>query len=201
MGERMPCQPLSKEDRISVVLYRSGIVLITAVMVVFSYMFFNLSGSRSDPAISLKFDFLILALYFATGLSVFFIHLYVSRFHRALKKLYYLSVAALVVLILLGRGNALGVLIYKHYGPLLLLPVSGCIGFITAKEAFCFRLLEGYIIALILPLYLLFFAAGGMSARGALYGLTIITGLLVLFTFRKVFQPMHYDIGDKSAYS
>jgi uncharacterized integral membrane protein len=39
-----------------------------------------------------------------------------------------------------------------------------------------------------------------LAARTASVGLVLIASLLVLFTLRKVFMPIAYDIGDKSAY-
>jgi uncharacterized integral membrane protein len=134
-------------------------------------------------------------------MSVFFIHLYVGKFKRILKKIYYISVVSLAILLIAGKGSALGVVAGKPYGALLLIPLSLCLGFITAKEAFCFRLAEGYLLALIMPLYLLLFSAGMLGFEGAAYGLLLIAFMLIFFTFRKVFMPIHYDIGDKSAYT
>lgn len=211
MGEKNFFQPLTKEDKITVVLYRVGIAISAIIIAILAYKLFN--SSQYNPYISplvkggdggfvsLKFNVLLISLYISVGMSVFFIHLYASRFKRALKKLYYISIAALIVLLLIGKGDVLVVLVNKPYGPLLLLPLSGCLGFITAKEAFCFKLMEGYLIALAMPLYLLFLSIGSMTMRGASFGLLLIAVMLILFTFRKVFMSLHYDIGDKSAYS
>ncbi|MGE5809513.1 MAG: DUF2301 domain-containing membrane protein, partial [Nitrospirota bacterium] len=67
----------------------------------------------------------------------------------------------------------------------------------TAKEAFCFRLFEGYLLAMIMPVYLLLVS---LTGQGASSGLTVIAVMLVIFTLRKVFMPAAYDIGDKTAY-
>jgi uncharacterized integral membrane protein len=200
MGEQEIFQPLTKKDRITVVLYRTGIVLSAIIISIASYMLLNSSFYRNDPLISLKFNILLISLYISVGMSVFFIHLYVSKFKRNLKNLYYISIAALIVILIVGKGNMLSVVANKNYGPLLLIPLSGCLGFITAKEAFCFKLIEGYLIALIMPFYLLLFSMGLLTIKGASYGLLLIAFMLIFFTFRKVFMPIHYDIGDKSAY-
>lgn len=199
MGEQLLYQPLTREDKITVVLYRAGIVLSTLIISLAAYMSLDASRYVNDPSIGLKFNILLAALYISVGLSVFFIHLYVSKFHKTLKKLYYLSLTTLAALFYLGKGNAFEVLVDTAYGPLLLIPLSGCLGFVTAKEAFCFKLVEGYILALFMPLYLLFFAAGA-SLKTVSFGLVPTAALLLFFAFRKVFQPIHYDIGDKSAY-
>lgn len=201
MGERELFQPLTGKDKITVVLYRAGIVISTLIISVIAYASFNPSYYQNDFSAGLKFNVLILSLYAGVGMSVFFIHLYVSKFHSALKKLYYISLAALAALLLAGNGDMLKVVANEAYGPVLLIPVSGCLGFITAKEAFCFKLAEGYLIALIMPLYLFLLSLAGVSAKGVSYGLLLIASMLVLFTLRKIFMPIHYDIGDKSAYS
>lgn len=199
MGETNLYQPLTREDKVSVVLYRAGIVMSSVIVSVIAYTLFNLS--QNNTMFSMKFNIALVLLYSSVGLSVFFIHLYVGSFHRALKKVYYVSVAALILLFILGDGDALRPIINRPYGPLLLMPLSGCLGFITAKEAFCFKLLEGYILALLMPIYLFLLSAKILTLQGASYGLLLIAVLLVFFTLRKVFMPLHYDIGDKSAYS
>jgi uncharacterized integral membrane protein len=133
-------------------------------------------------------------------MSVFFIHLYVSKFKKYLKNLYYISLGCLVVLLSIGKGSLSGVLVHEPYSSLLLLPLSGCLGFVTAKEAFCFQLFEGYLLAMIMPIYLLLVSGSILFGRGAAYGLVLIAVMLVIFTLRKVFMPIAYDIGDKSAY-
>ncbi|HTR45019.1 MAG TPA: DUF2301 domain-containing membrane protein [Thermodesulfovibrionales bacterium] len=201
MGEETFFQPLTKEDKISVILYRSGIVLSSFITAIIAFMFYHAETYRTLGDLSLRVNAVLVALYISVGMSVFFIHLYVSKFHRALKQLYYVSVVALMVLFILGKGDPSAVLFHRSFGPLLLLPLSGCLGFVTAKEAFCFRLAEGYLLTLIMPAYLVLLSAGVMTLRGILCGSALIAALLLFFTVRKVFMPLHYDIGDKSAYS
>lgn len=201
MGDQQIFQPLTKEDKVTVVIYRIGIALSAIIISLGAYMMLNSVKYQTDASISLKFNILLISLYISVGLSVFFIHLYISKFKRTLKKLYYISVAALIILLIVGKGNLLGVVVNKPYGPLLLIPLSLCLGFIAAKEAFCFKLTEGYLLALIMPLYLLLFSVRMISFEGATYGLLLIAFVLLFFTFRKVFMPIHFDIGDKSAYT
>ena len=206
MGEREFYQPLTREDRITVVLYRTGIFLSTVIVcaaAALAVLVFKNPDLRDTRIIysGLASDLLLLALYLSVGLSVFFIHLYVGKFHRILKKIYYVAAACLVILFALGKGNPAAVLFGgRTYAALLLIPISLCLGFITAKEAFCFQLTEGYLLAILMPAYIFFYSAGLFSQKNASYGLALIAGLLLLFMFRKVFQPAHYDIGDKSAY-
>jgi len=199
MGEEKFYQPLTRTDRITVILYRSGIVL-TAVILALSSFFVSKQSPVPAQMGKTVFTLMLLLLYVSTGLSVFFIHLYVNRFHKLLKRLYFVSLICLAALFIVGKGNILALFNNGHAGPLLLLPLSGCIGFITAKEAFCFRLMEGYLIALILPVFLFVLSAGIASSEGAASGLILISILYIVFMVRKAFMPLHYDIGDKSAY-
>lgn len=201
MGEQHLYQPLTKEDKVTVVLYRIGIILSAIIISIAAYMLFSSSQDQDSASLSTKINILLFALYISVGMSVFFIHLYVSKFKKGLIKLYFVSIACLIILFAVGRGNVLGVLINKPYGPMLLIPLSLCLGFITAKEAFCFKLMEGYLLAMIMPVYLLSLSTGNMPLKGASYGLILIAVMLLFFTLRKVSMPIHYDIGDKSAYT
>jgi len=200
MGEEKLFQPLTKEDKVTVVIYRIGIALSTIIISLGAYMLFNSSQYQADASIGFKFNMLLASLYVSAGLSVFFIHLYIGKFKRALIKIYLVSLICLVILFVVGKGDTLSLIASKPYGALLLIPLSLCLGFVTAKEAFCFRLIEGYLLAMIMPLYLLFFAVRAINTEGVSYGLLFIAAMLILFTFRKVFMPIHYDIGDKSVY-
>jgi uncharacterized integral membrane protein len=195
MGEKQVFQPLTREDTISVVFYRSGIVLSTVILCVLAYLLATASSSAGSSA-----DILAYGLYGTIGMTVFFIHLYVGRFKTFLKNLYYISLICLVALLYLGKGSLSSALVHEPSSALLLLPLSGCLGFVTAKEAFCFKLIEGYLLAMIMPVYLLLIAITILGSRGAFNGLILIATLLVIFTLRKAFMPIAYDIGDKSAY-
>lgn len=206
MGETNLYQPLTTTDKVTVVLYRTGIVLSAGIIGLLGFLAFqNLyAPERPLPFLlsNLTLTILLFSLYFSIGLSVFFIHLYVGKLYRFLKRIYYVSAVCLVALVILGGGNPVVPLFWNPaYSALLLVPAAFCLGFITAKEAFCFRLFEGYFLFAFLPLYLIFYATGAFGQRSALQGLMVISVMLVFFTLRKVFMPLHYDIGDKSAYT
>ncbi len=200
MGSRQEFQPLTREDKITVVLYRIGIVLSTIIMSALAFVLATASSSPATGHVGLLADILLYGLYAAAGMSVFFIHLYIGKFKVFLKNLYFISLGCLVVLLVLGKGSPAGALTQVLYSPLLLLPLSGCLGFVTAKEAFCFKLIEGYLLAMIMPVYLLLVSGRVLTRSGASSGMVLIAALLVLFTLRKAFMPLAYDIGDKTAY-
>jgi uncharacterized integral membrane protein len=200
MGEKLVFQPLTREDKITVVLYRAGIVMSTAIIAGLSYLLMTASENSGTALISTSGDILAYALYASIGMSVFFIHLYVGKIKHYLKNLFFISIGCLALLLYLGKGSIAGALVQVPYSPLLLLPISGCLGFVTAKEAFCFKLFEGYLLAMIMPLYLLLVANHSLTGRGVSYGLVLIAVMLIIFTVRKVIMPIAFDIGDKSAY-
>jgi len=196
MGSTQVFQPLTREDTITVVLYRMGIVLSAIMVSGLAYLLAGPSPQSNSPLA----DILGYGLYASVGISVFFIHLYIGKFKTFLKNLFYLGLAGLAGLLFMGEGSLSFALLHEPYSPLLLLPLAGCLGFVTAKEAFCFKLFEGYLLAMIMPFFLLLTASGSLAGRGASYGLVLIAAMLVVFTLRKVFMPLAYDIGDKSAY-
>lgn len=200
MGHKQVFQSLTREDTITVVLYRAGIVISAIIMSALAYLLATASSISNTALISPSADILAYCLYASVGISVFFIHLYVGKFKSFLKNLYYVSLLCLVVLLSIGKGSLSGALVQGPYNLLLLLPLSGCLGFVTAKEAFCFKLVEGYLLAMIMPIYLLLVSGSILTGQGAAYGLVLIAFMLVIFTLRKVFMPIAYDIGDKSAY-
>jgi uncharacterized integral membrane protein len=195
MGSTQVFQPLTREDTVTVVLYRIGIVLAAVMVSGLAYLLAIPSPQSNSLA-----DILGYGLYASVGMSVFFIHLYIGKFKTFLKNLFYLGVAGLAGLLFIGNGSLSFALTHEPYSALLLLPLAGCLGFVTAKEAFCFKLFEGYLLAMIMPFYLLLVSVGSLSGRGASLGLALIAVMLVVFTVRKVTMPLAYDIGDKSAY-
>ncbi len=199
MGERQEFQPLTREDRITVMLYRAGIVLSAIVVAALAFLVVTASGAGAT-GIGAAADVLAFGLFVTVGMCVFFIHLYIGKFKVFLKNLYFISLGCLAVLLYIGKGSPTAALGSQPYASLLLLPLSGCLGFVTAKEAFCFQLFEGYILAMIMPLYLLLISGAALTGRAASYGLALIAVMLVVFTLRKAFMPLAYDIGDKSAY-
>ncbi len=198
MGDRALYQPLTREDRISVLIYRIGIVLSAVALggLAATGIYWLKTGAGSLRVLGGFVDLLVVG----AGLTSIFIHLYISRFHRALKRLFVVSAVCWGVLLVLGAGNPVHGIARNPAFSLLLLPLAGCVGFVTAKEAFCFRLNEGYLFALLLPIITIAYGVSLISLKGYAVGGAVTVLLYLLFAARKVFMPFHYDIGDKSAY-
>jgi uncharacterized integral membrane protein len=93
MGDTDYFQPLTREDRITVLLYRAGILLSTVIIGISAFIVLGTLRASEPPGppfmvSGLVLNSMLLALYFSVGLSVFFIHLYIGKFYRTLKKIY-----------------------------------------------------------------------------------------------------------------
>jgi uncharacterized integral membrane protein len=199
MGSKEVFQPLTTKDKVTVLIYRTGIVMSSMLIAALAF-FVGKSYQNTGAPFTPTPDLIVCGLYVSIAMSVFFIHLYIGKFKNYLKNLYFISLACLAVLLFLGKGHPGNILAHKSYTSLFLLPLSGCLGFITAKEAFCFKLFEGYLLAMMMPIYLLLVSGNILTGRTIFYGLVLIAVMLVIFTLRKVTMPIAYDIGDKSAY-
>ncbi len=195
MPEEYINQELSKKDKFSVFLYRLGIGL-TGLLLLLGGLLMPLKSS--EPLATKGAGILLISVYVTTGISVLNIHLYLGSLKRFLRGLYIFSLALFGILLFLGAGNPVQPLLTMPLTGLLLLPLGGCIAFIGAKEAYCFNLLEGYLLAILIPSYILLWPQMGRDLR--IYGL-IFSGLLVFFlSLRKAVMPLSFDIGDKSKY-
>jgi uncharacterized integral membrane protein len=218
MPEEIISGPLTRKDRISVVLYRTGIGISGLLMLFLGMvMYFNgivkVSGevrvaspfggvsNSSGTLASLSIGYggiILILLYLSAGLSVINIHLYIGRLKRFLKGLYFFSLFMLLILFLIGRGNPLYPLFEMPFTAFLLLPLGGVLAFIGAKEAYCFGLLEGYLFAIVFILYICLWPMLGNELK--IYGLFISSLLCLFLALRKAVMPLSFDIGDKSKY-
>lgn len=204
MQSHEPAQPLTLYDRASVVLYRTGIVLFSLLTTVGGIaMVLSLDKiTWKDIALTERpiHIFYFLSLYLTIGVSVATIHLYAKRFRKLIRFLYLSALATAVVLFILSGGSPLSFVLGNPLGPVLLLPLAGTAGFIAMKEAFCFRLMEGYLLAIILPAIVLIMSLRTFSPSLTGAMITFTGFLLLYFSWHKVRMPLGYDIGDKSLY-
>src|SRR5574341_930127 len=116
MGEKQVFQSLTREDKITVILYRVGIVLSSIIVSALAFLLMTASSMSGGVG-----DFLIYALYASVGMSVFFIHLYVGKFKTYLKNLYFIGLGGLAALLFIGRGSLSGAFVHSPASALLLL--------------------------------------------------------------------------------
>jgi uncharacterized integral membrane protein len=204
MAEKEVFQPLTLWDKVSVILYRAGILISSLLLfaggVILVFSFDKSSWLTLEIKNERAFLFFLLCLYLSVGISVATIHLYAKRFRRLIRFLYLTSVFAFLVILFLSAGLPGHFIMKNPLGALLLMPLAGTLGFIAMKEAFCFRLFEGYLLAILLPffVFILFVKVLSPSLTGAF--LVFIGLMMCYFCWRKFKIPLAYDIGDKSAY-
>ena len=205
MGDTSVKEKLTTFDKISVTLYRGGIVL-SALSLVYgvAYFFFGAKGS-SVSLFTGGFPFAVFWIFIiCVDISVSFLHLYSKQILRMIQ-----SCAAIGTLILLAG------FVFFNFSPAPIFYSEGIagkiglvgLGFVAAgfagigaKEAYCFKLNEGYIYGVLSALLVIGHFFGIYTPQIALGLLSVITVLVVVFTIRKLFLPLHYDIGDKSRY-
>ncbi|MES0491795.1 MAG: DUF2301 domain-containing membrane protein [Leptospirales bacterium] len=205
MGDPNVKEPLTTFDKISVTLYRSGIVFST-LSLVYAVAFFYLGAQATASSIfSGGLPFAVFWLFIiCVDVSVSFLHLYSKQVLRIIQ-----GCAAMGTIILLTGflffGFSTSSIFYSE-GIIGKVGLAG-LGFVAAgfagigaKEAFCFKLNEGYAYGILSALLVIGHFFGIYSPQIALGFLAVITVLVVVFTIRKLFLPLHYDIGDKSKY-
>lgn len=206
MGEKTIQQPLTAFDKFTVFLYRSGIVIATAC-ILYAIYFFYLNSAEATP--NEYFIGRIPAIVFwvfviSVNMSVIFLHLYSKQILQAIRLA--TQAGSVILMILAVTGNLDYASLFQSSGwtgkvgviglGLVLAGFSG----IGAKEAFCFKLYEGYAYGICLAILVLLQLFGALSAKNG-FIFSLIPGILILvFTLRKLTLPLHYDIGDKSRY-
>ena len=171
MGEKDLKQPLTAYDKFTVYLYRSGIVLATACMVYAAYFFYlNAYGVIFPEFFSNNYPVIIFWLFvICVNLSVGFLHLYSKKILKIIKAF---TVAGTSILIVMALSHNLDYMaLFESNGwrgkvgilglGLVLAGFSG----IGAKEAFCFRLYEGYAYGICLAILTILHLIGVVSSR------------------------------------
>ncbi|GMT49221.1 MAG: hypothetical protein IEMM0008_0760 [bacterium] len=206
MGNPNVKAELTPFDKVSVALYRSGIVVASLCLIFGVYYFYTLTikGHTSFLLQSGVPEIIFWTFFVSVGLSLSFLHLYSSQILRFVQGFFVMSALILIPLTFMSENSFLSSIFagngeYNKFGTIgigFLLAGYGAIG---AKEAYCFKLYEGYLYA-ILSFFLVIIHLLGPSLKVELGLFTVITLLAVVFTIRKMGLPLHYDIGDKSHY-
>lgn len=196
MSDLTPDQPLTLYDRLSVILYRTGLAMAGGGVVVGCLLAWwdgEMAGKGHQAATCL-----LLGTACGISLGVWFLHLYAATIRRALRWVWGAAAAGLAIAIVLG--DPVDFYFQHWFGVLAGGLWVACYAMLCVKEGFCFRLYEGYAFAALAPWVILahLFGVGPVAAR--LAGWTLLAGLAAVFTVRKLPQPLYYDIGDKSKY-
>lgn len=188
---------ITPPDRRGVVIYRTGLMMAALCFAIGS----GLVLWQPDNAVVLRaLTPLYTGFVAALAVSLLTIHIYMVALHRALQAFWAIGMAsALAVAHFSPEPFALTV--YTH--PLTILGIGFTFAALTGiffKEAFCFNRLETKLLTPIIPLLLLGHLLGILPVtveRGLLAAWAV---LFMVFAFRKAFQDIPADIGDKSVF-
>jgi len=203
MGDPNVVSDLTRTDKLSVFAYRTGIIISAFSIAYAAFLLFEFMQKGAIP----ENNYSILIFWCFVGsvaVSVSFLHLYSQKILRGIRVFVIIGAALLIV-----RSIVYGLeinSIFTSAGFVGKLGVAG-LGFVMAgfsgigaKEAFCFKLLEGYLYAILMAILVLLQLFNITSTDFRISMLMVIALLVVFFTIRKMMLPLHYDIGDKSRY-
>ncbi len=206
MGNPNVKAELTAFDKVSVALYRSGIVVASLCLIFGLYYFYTLTikGHPSSLLQSGVPEIIFWTFFVSVGISLSFLHLYSSQILRFVQGFFMMSALILIPFTFMSENSFLssifiGVGDYNKLGTVGIGFLLAGFSAIGAKEAYCFKLYEGYLYA-ILSFLLVIIHLIGPFPKIELGLFTVITFLVMFFTIRKLRLPLHYDIGDKSHY-
>ncbi len=186
---------IDKNDRIGVIIYRSGLVLAALSFAIASNLFFG-QGESTLPWITPLFALFSLGL----GVSLLTIHIYMVALHRLLQAFWVIgSISAIATT--LQTEQPLALYVYNH--PTTLFGIGFTFAALTGiyfKEAFCFNRLETKVLTPIVPILLLGHLTGLLPIDVEQVLLAVWTIGFTVFAGRKMVQAIDPDIGDKSVF-
>jgi uncharacterized integral membrane protein len=188
---------INRDDRVGVIIYRSGLGVAAASFVAGSGLLLFLGGTPTVLQILTPLFWL-----FSGGLAVSLlaIHIYLIPLHRLLQ-VFLLTGTLTAVILAWQTPEPLALAVYNH--PIMLFGVGFTFAALTGiyfKEAFCFNRFETKLLTPLVPILLLGHLAGVLPV-GVERGLLAAWNLLfAVFAARKTMQPIPPDIGDKSVF-
>jgi uncharacterized integral membrane protein len=188
---------IDKEDRLGVIIYRSGLAIAALTLAIASNIVISQNiDNNALQIVTVLFGIFSLAL----GISLFTIHIYLAVLHRFLQALWAIGTLSAIAL-QFQTSEPLALYVYNH--PLTLFGIGCTFAALTGiyfKEAFCFNRLETKFLTPLVPFLLLGHMGGFLSSSVEQVLLAIWTILFIIFAVRKVLQNLDPDIGDKSVF-
>ncbi|ERT04785.1 hypothetical protein M595_5256 [Lyngbya aestuarii BL J] len=188
---------ITDSDRIGVMIYRTGLMIAALCFAVGTGL---VLWQSNNPLVLQALTPLYFCFWFALGVSLFTIHIYLAILHRVLQ-LFWLIGGIASVILAFQSPEPLALTVYNQ--PLSLLGIGFSFAAITGiyfKEAFCFNRIETKLLTPLVPLLLLGFMVGIWSVMNLKFLLFFWAIQFVIFAVRKTFQDIPADIGDKSVF-
>ncbi|HBE19364.1 MAG TPA: hypothetical protein DEG17_16910 [Cyanobacteria bacterium UBA11149] len=189
---------ITRDDRTSVIVYRTGLVLAALSFAVGSAM---VLFQGDNPTFLALLTPLYALFCLGLGVSLVAIHIYMESLHRVLQLFWGIGAIAAIAIAFSSR-EPLALSVYHQ--PTSLFGIGFTFAALTGiyfKEAFCFNRLETKFLTPLVPMLLLGHLAGILPMVGEQVLLGIWMVLFIIFAIRKVVQPIPPDIGDKSVFT
>ncbi|XP_021288143.1 uncharacterized protein LOC110419422 [Herrania umbratica] len=192
------------EDVREVVLYRSGLVTAASSFVIAASAALLPDNFALKEIIEQNLNLLYVISTGGLGLSLYLIHIYVTKVKRTLQALWALGVVgSLATYIALAQPAGENLVQYVVDNPTAVWFVGPLFASLTGlvfKEGLCYGKLEAGILTFVIPTVLLGHLTGLMDDGVKLTLLASWMALFVIFAGRKFTQPIKDDIGDKSVF-
>ncbi|WP_192901197.1 MULTISPECIES: DUF2301 domain-containing membrane protein [Okeania] len=188
---------ITKSDRLSVIIYRSGLMIAALSFALGSTL---VLWQGNNPAVIKALTPIYGCFCLALGLSLVTIHIYMAILHRLLQ-LFWIIGTITTVILAINSTQPLFLVVYTN--PITILGVGFTFAALTGiyfKEAFCFNRLETKFLTPLVPFLLLSHMADFLLLEVKEFLLGIWAFLFIVFAIRKVFQAIPPDIGDKSVF-
>ncbi|MDY7023345.1 MAG: DUF2301 domain-containing membrane protein [Cyanobacteriota bacterium] len=188
---------ITDRDRLGVIIYRTGLMI---AAISFSVGTGLVLWQGNNPSILQALTPLYFCFWFALGVSLFTIHIYLAILHRVLQ-LFWLVGGIAAAIVAFQSPEPLALTVYHQ--PLTLFGIGFTFAAVTGiyfKEAFCFNRMETKLLTPLVPLLLLGFMVGIWSVMNLKFLLFFWAIQFMIFALRKAFQAIPPDIGDKSVF-
>ncbi|CAH9117591.1 unnamed protein product [Cuscuta europaea] len=187
-----------------VILYRLGSVMAAVSFVLASSAVLLPDNSLIRDFIEINLDVLYVLGASGLGLSLYFIHIYVTQIKSILQALWMLGVfGSLTTYYVLAQPAHCSLVQYIIENPTTVWFVGPLFASLTGlvfKEGLCYGKLEAGILTFIIPLLLLGHLTELMDDGIKVTLLGVWVTLFLVFAGRKFTQPIKDDIGDKSVF-
>jgi uncharacterized integral membrane protein len=185
---------ITKSDRQSVIVYRSGLILAAVCVAIAA----NLAVLPQPDLNLISLLYVLFSL--GLGTSLWTIHIYLKPLHRLLQ-LFWLVGTITAAAIAITQTQPLALFVYNQ--PLSLWGIGFTFAALTGiyfKEAFCFNRLETKFLTPLVPFLLLGHLFKFLPIEVEQLLLLSWSILFGIFAIRKILQPLDPDIGDKSVF-
>ncbi len=189
---------ITPSDRLGVKIYRSGLMVAAVCFAIGTTLVVWPNTTEGLTPLLLP---LYVCFCLGLGVSLVMIHIYLAILHRLLQ-LFWLIGTGAAVWISLTSSDSLAIAVYNN--PIALFGIGFTFASLTGiyfKEAFCFNRLETKILTPLVPVLILGHLLDLLSPDAEKLMLVIWAILFLVFAFRKVFQAIPDDIGDKSVFA